>query len=57
MAYVEMRMIMVKVLWHFDLTLCDEDEGWLDQPVFLVFKKRPLMVRVRPRVDANVYPQ
>jgi hypothetical protein len=48
---------MVKVLWHFDLTLCDEDEGWLDQPVFLVFKKRPLMVRVRPRVDANVYPQ
>lgn len=51
MAYVEMRMIMVKILWNFDLKLCDEDEDWLDQPVYLVFKKRPLMVQVRPRDD------
>ncbi|KAF6837161.1 cytochrome P450 [Colletotrichum plurivorum] len=51
MAYVEMRMIMTKMLWNFDLKLCDEDENWLDQPVFLVFKKRPLLVHVRPRND------
>ncbi|EFQ36369.1 cytochrome P450 [Colletotrichum graminicola M1.001] len=53
MAYVEIRMIMVKMLWNFDLKLCDEDEDWLDQPVFLVFKKRPLMVKVRPRSHGN----
>lgn len=44
---------MVKVLWNFDLRLVDEDEDWLDQPVFLVFKKRPLMVQVRLRGDGN----
>lgn len=49
MACVEMRMIMVKMLWNFDLKLCNEEEDWLDQPVDLVFKKRPLMVHVRPR--------
>ncbi|KAK2008307.1 cytochrome P450 [Colletotrichum eremochloae] len=54
MAYVEMRMIMAKMLWNFDLKLCDENEDWLDQPVFLVFKKRPLMVQVRPRDDRSL---
>ncbi|KLU92793.1 hypothetical protein MAPG_11778 [Magnaporthiopsis poae ATCC 64411] len=49
MAYVEMRMIMVKMLWNFDLELCDGQENWLDQKVYLVFQKHPLMVRIRPR--------
>lgn len=53
MAYVEMKMMMVKMLWNFDLRLVDKDEDWLDQPVFLIFKERPLMVQVRPRAEGN----
>lgn len=53
MAYVEMRMIMVKMLWNFDYELCDESDNWLDQKVYLVWKKEPLMVQLRPRKDVK----
>lgn len=53
MAYVEMRMIMVKVLWNFDYELCDENDNWLDQKVYLVWKKEPLMVQLKPRKDVK----
>lgn len=53
MAYVEMRMIMVKMLWNFDYELCDENDSWLDQKVYLVWKKEPLMVQLKPRKDVK----
>ena len=53
MAYVEMRMIMVKMLWNFDYRLCDENDNWLDQKVYLVWKKEPLMVCLKPREHVN----
>lgn len=53
MAYVEMRMIMVKMLWNFDYELCDENDNWLDQKVYLVWKKEPLMVQLKPRKDVK----
>ncbi|KAI8627216.1 cytochrome P450 [Xylariaceae sp. FL1651] len=53
MAYVEMRMIMVKMLWNFDYKLCDDSDDWLDQRVYLVWKKKPLMVKLKPRNDSD----
>ena len=53
MAYVEMRMIMAKMLWNFDYKLCDENDNWLDQKVYLVWKKEPLMVQLKPRKDVK----
>ena len=53
MAYVEMRMIMVKMLWNFDYELCDESDNWLDQKVYLVWKKEPLTVQLKPRKDVK----
>ena len=53
MAYVEMRMIMVKMLWNFDYELYDENDNWLDQKVYLVWKKEPLMVQLKPRKDVK----
>jgi hypothetical protein len=54
MAYVEMRMILVSMLWNFDYELCDESKNWLDQKVYLVWRKDPLMVRLVPRRDLKV---
>jgi hypothetical protein len=51
MAYVEMRMILVRMLWNFDYKLCDESQNWLDQKVYLVWRKNPLMVQLKPRKD------
>ena len=47
MAYYEMRLILAKVVYHFDLELCPESEGWADQEVYLIWEKTPLMVNVR----------
>ena len=47
MAYHEMRLILTKVLYNFDLELCPESEEWVDQKVFTLWEKHPLMVKLR----------
>ncbi|KAF2632594.1 cytochrome P450 [Macroventuria anomochaeta] len=47
MAKHEMRLILVKVLWSFDIELCEQQGDWLDQKVFLTWEKMPLMVRLK----------
>lgn len=57
-----MRLIMAKVLWNFDMALDEEAHAadlarggdgvgeWQErQRVFLIWEKRPLMVRLKPR--------
>ncbi|KAL1961979.1 hypothetical protein VTN77DRAFT_714 [Rasamsonia byssochlamydoides] len=51
LAYHEMRLILAKVLWHFDLSLCEESVNWTDQKIFTIWEKNPLMVRLTPRRD------
>jgi cytochrome P450 len=47
LAYHEARMILAKVLWHFEFELCPESDKWLDQKVYLLWDKTPLMVKAR----------
>jgi hypothetical protein len=47
MAYHEMRLILTKVLYNFDLELCPESENWTDQKVFTLWEKHPLIVKLR----------
>jgi averantin hydroxylase len=48
LAYAEMRLILAKVLFNFDLELDEGKTGqWLDQKVFTLWEKKPLWVRVR----------
>ena len=49
MAYHEMRLILAKVVYHFDLELSPGNEGWLDQDVYVLWEKKPLMVNLRTR--------
>lgn len=50
MAYHEMRLIMANVLYNFDMEMCPESEGWMEQPAWTLWEKRSLMVKLK---DAN----
>jgi cytochrome P450 len=47
MAYHEMRLLMSKVLYNFDLELCPESDNWMDQRAFILWQKTPLMIKVK----------
>ena len=47
LAGVEMRFIMCKLLWLFDLQASEDTKpDWTDQLVFLRWQKTPLVVRL-----------
>ena len=48
MAMHEMRLILAELVFLFDLELCDESRGWLDQRTFALWVKNPLMCKVTP---------
>ena len=49
-AGAEMRLIMCKLLWLFDLQASEDMKpGWADQLVYLRWQKTPLIVRLIPR--------
>ncbi|KAF2021455.1 cytochrome P450 monooxygenase-like protein [Aaosphaeria arxii CBS 175.79] len=49
LAYAEMRLIMAKVLFNFDLELQPESYDWMSRmKVFTLWDKPPLMVSLRP---------
>ncbi|KAH8788468.1 cytochrome P450 [Diaporthe sp. PMI_573] len=51
LAYVEMRLILARVIWHFDLELAQESHGWAEkQKIFILWDKSPLMVHLKPVV-------
>ncbi|KAJ5547095.1 hypothetical protein N7494_004680 [Penicillium frequentans] len=53
LAYCEIRLILCKLLYHFDLTLCPESADWMDQKVYFLWDKPRLMVTLQPRFPAE----
>jgi cytochrome P450 len=51
LAYTEMRVILARVLWTFDLELCEESRDWKDQKVFVIWERGPLMCKLTMRGD------
>ena len=44
-ALAELKLILVKVLWNFKLTLSERNRGdWCDQKSYLVNEKKPLYI-------------
>jgi hypothetical protein len=43
-----MRLILAKILCNFDMELADGSEGWDEQKCFVLWSKRPLLVRMVP---------
>ncbi|GME34240.1 Cytochrome p450 protein, partial [Neofusicoccum parvum] len=48
LAYHEMRIILAKVLWNFDLELSDQSKSWVDQKCYGLWDKPELWVRAKP---------
>ncbi|KAH8900663.1 putative P450 monooxygenase [Thozetella sp. PMI_491] len=47
LAYVEMKLVIARLVWQFDLENCTEGD-WMDQKIFLVWEKHPLVVKLHP---------
>ncbi|OJJ85332.1 cytochrome P450 [Aspergillus glaucus CBS 516.65] len=48
MAYAEMRVILAKLLWNFDMELRDECRDWSNQLSYSLWQKTPLMATLNP---------
>ncbi len=51
LAYAEMRLILARMVWNFDMTLAEDSQGFLKrQKAYFVWKKPALNVYLRPVV-------
>lgn len=48
LAYAEMRTILARLLFNFDMELVDPQVDWFDQKVFFLWTKLPLNVYLTP---------
>lgn len=46
LAYVEMRLILARVLWNFDIELMSDSETWNEQKILSFWDKGPLNVKL-----------
>ncbi|KAL5048440.1 hypothetical protein BDW71DRAFT_177694 [Aspergillus fruticulosus] len=51
LAFAEMRLILARVLWNFDLELCKESVNWSKQKSYVLWEKGALMCRLKVRGD------
>lgn len=49
LAWAEIRTILARLVWHFDMELEDESKDWANQKVFILWQKPSLMVRLKAR--------
>ncbi|KZL75146.1 cytochrome P450 [Colletotrichum tofieldiae] len=49
LAYVEMRIMLARLLWNFDLVLADDSKQWMEtQKIYTLWQKGSLNVYLRP---------
>jgi cytochrome P450 len=48
LAYVEMRLILARLLWNFDLELMPESKNWSAQKIFTLWEKGGINVKLFP---------
>ncbi|KAK3313180.1 cytochrome P450 [Apodospora peruviana] len=50
LAYIEMRLILTRILWNFDMRVADDSLDWMSkQRIYNLWKKGPLNVYLTPR--------
>lgn len=47
MAWHEIRLVFGTLLSKFDLELCEDSRGWMPGKAFVVWEKKPLMIRLK----------
>ncbi|KAJ5726555.1 cytochrome P450 monooxygenase [Penicillium malachiteum] len=49
LAYAEMRMILARIIYNFDMSLVEESKGWMErQKIYSFWQKGQLYVRLTP---------
>lgn len=52
LAYAEMRIIMARVLWHFDMEISGSSKGWMESmKIYSLWEKPKLLVKLTARVN------
>ncbi|KAI1343486.1 Isotrichodermin C-15 hydroxylase [Xylariaceae sp. FL0016] len=50
LAYAEMRLILARMLWNFDVKLADESRKWYEESnVYILWQKKPLYMHLSLR--------
>ncbi|KAK8078865.1 cytochrome P450 [Apiospora phragmitis] len=50
LAYAEMRMILARIIWNFDLSITPQSRNWAeDNKIYFLWEKPPLEVALTPR--------
>ncbi|KAI9730850.1 MAG: hypothetical protein M1834_005568 [Cirrosporium novae-zelandiae] len=49
LAFNEMRVILARLLWNFDLELCEESLNWEKHKTYILWEKPDLMCRLKKR--------
>jgi hypothetical protein len=49
LAYAEIRSVIVRILWNFDMETCPESRNWNDPKVCMLWEKHPLNVILSDR--------
>ncbi|KAL4896135.1 cytochrome P450 [Aspergillus ambiguus] len=50
LAYSEMRLILARIIFNFDMKIADDSRNWITQKNFLMWEKGPLNVHLTPVV-------
>ncbi|KAI1841642.1 hypothetical protein JX265_012537 [Neoarthrinium moseri] len=48
LAQLELRLLLAKTLWHYDIEVLPESKGWMSQKTYLTWEKGPLFVKLQP---------
>ncbi|WYZ42535.1 hypothetical protein EsH8_VI_000234 [Colletotrichum jinshuiense] len=55
LAYAEMRLILARMIWNFDMRLAEESRGWDENSqVYTLWEKGPVNVFLTPKAMAEV---
>jgi hypothetical protein len=49
LAYAELRLIVSKLFWNFDVELQPESDNWEQQKANVLWRKKPLYVKLLER--------
>ena len=48
LAWTEMRIILSKLIWNYDIVWKGNEYDWKEQLTFVMWEKKPLMVGLMP---------
>ena len=48
LAYAEIRLMLTRMMWNFDIVDLGTNFNWGDQKAFLLWEKRPILVGLTP---------